>query len=215
MTATRRFSHGELTLALHELRAGSGTSLLLLHQLGGSSAEWGAPLEGWPGPVFALDFAGHGESERRAGGAYVPELLAADADVALELLGPCRLAGAGIGAYIALLLAGARPELVPAALLLPGRGLDGGGPLPDPTRGRTFIDTLDGKSSGGADPMVWTCDHDPRPPDYALAFASAARRLLLAEDGGSKPPWWEAIREASVTRRLATGVTSPFAALLE
>ncbi len=215
MTAARRFSHGELTLALHELRAGSGTPLLLLHQLGGSSAEWGAPPEGWPGPIFALDFAGHGQSERRAGGAYVPELLAADADAALELVGPCRIAGAGIGAYIALLLAGARPERVPAALLLPGRGLDGGGALPDPVRGRTFIATVDARPEGGTDPMVWTCDSDPRPPDYALAFASTARRLLLAEDGGLRPPWWEAIRELSVARRVAAGVISPFAALLE
>ena len=214
MTATRRFSHGELTLALHELHAGSGPSLLLLHRLGGSSAEWGAPPGAWPGPVFALDFAGHGESERRAGGAYAPELLAADADVALELLGPCRVAGAGIGAYVALLLAGARPELVPAALLLPGRGLDGGGSLPALARGRILSAPADGPE-GSTDPMVWTCDSDPRPPDYALAFASAARRLLLAEDGDARPPWWEAIREASVARRLAAGVTSPFAALLD
>jgi pimeloyl-ACP methyl ester carboxylesterase len=214
MTATRRFSHGELTLALHELRGGSGTALLLLHQLGGASTDWGAPPEGWPGPVFALDFAGHGASERRTGGAYVPELLAADADAALELLGPCRLAGAGVGAYVALLLAGARPERVPAALLLPGRGLDGGGPLPDRRRGRTFLaPSVDG--DGGPDPMIWSCDADPRPPDYALAFAAAARRLLLAEDGGPRPPWWEAIRAASVARRLAIDVTSPFAALLE
>jgi pimeloyl-ACP methyl ester carboxylesterase len=214
MTAARRFSHGELTLALHELCGGSGPSLLLLHQLGGSSADWGAPPEGWPGPVFALDFAGHGASERRAGGAYVPELLAADADAALELLGPCRLAGAGIGAYVALILAGARPERVPAALLLPGRGLDGGGPLPDARRGRTFIAaTRDG--DGGPDPMIWSCDADPRPPDYALAFAGAARRLLLAEDDGPRPPWWQAIRAASVARRLAIDSVSPFAALLE
>jgi hypothetical protein len=78
---------------------------------------------------------------------------------------------------------------------------------------------MDGGPDGGQaerpDPRVWTCDSDPRPPDYALAFASAARRLLLAEDGGPRPPWWEAIREASVTRRLAASVTSPFAALLE
>jgi pimeloyl-ACP methyl ester carboxylesterase len=214
MTMARRFSHGELTLALHELRGGSGASLLLLHQLGGSSADWGAPPEGWPGPVFALDFAGHGGSERRSGGAYVPELLVADADAALEVLGPCRLAGAGIGAYVALLLAGARPERVPAALLLPGRGLDGGGPLPDPRRGRTFISAT-ADADGGPDPMIWSCDADPRPPDYALAFAGAARRLLLAEDGGPRPPWWEAIGAASVARRLTLDVASPFAALLE
>jgi pimeloyl-ACP methyl ester carboxylesterase len=214
MTAARRFSHGELTLVLHELRGGSGPSLLLLHQLGGSSADWGTPPEGWPGPVFALDFAGHGASERRAGGAYVPELLAADADAALELLGPCRLAGAGVGAYVALLLAGARPERVPAALLLPGRGLDGGGPLPDPRRGRTFI-SVTADADGGSDPMVWSCDADPRPSDYARAFAGAARRLLLAEDDSPRPPWWEAIRGAPVAHRLALDVASPFAALLE
>ena len=96
---------------------------------------------------------------------------------------------------------------------MPGRGLDGCGPLPDPRRGRTFIAAP--ADAASPDPMIWSCDADPRPPDYALAFAGAARRLLLVEDGGPRPPWWEAIRAASAARRLALDVTSPFAALLE
>jgi hypothetical protein len=46
------------------------------------------------------------------------------------------------------------------------------------------------------DPLVRSCTHDPRPVDYARAFALAARRLLLLEDGDRHPPWWSAARES-------------------
>ena len=51
------------------------------------------------------------------------------------------------------------------------------------------------------DPMLRACETDPRPPDYARAFADAARRLLFAEDGGARPPWWEAARGAACAER--------------
>jgi len=197
MTA-RRVAHGRLSLALHELHPGTGAPLLLLHELGGSSAAWGDAARVWPGPAFALDFAGHGASDRRAGGAYTPELLAADADAALAAIGPCRIAGAGIGAYVALLLAGARPDDVPAALLLPGLGLDGGGAVPNfphPAPIAPGPSALD-----GADPMLFGCSIDPRPTDYACAFGMAARLLLLAEDGAPRPPWWMSLRGLTPTR---------------
>ena len=84
--------HGRVSLALHELRGGSGPKLLCLHALGATSEAWREPSRAWPGPVFALDFSGHGRSGRVRGGGYTPELLAGDADAALAHLGEAVLA---------------------------------------------------------------------------------------------------------------------------
>jgi pimeloyl-ACP methyl ester carboxylesterase len=198
MTATRSIVHGDTSLALHTLRGGSD-GVLLLHELGGTSTDWQEVVERWPGAVHALDFAGHGRSDWRRGGGYTPELFAGDADAALAVLGPCHLVGAGLGAYVALLLAGGRPALVPAALLLPGAGLDGGGAVPDPAR-RPALPSVPEATSSGCDPLTRLCEHDLRPADYARAVARDARRLLLAEDAGARPPWWEAMRDAPGAR---------------
>ena len=106
--------HGHVELALHELAGGSGRALLLLHGLGertpSTRPAW---TEQWPGPVYGLDFTGHGESTVTRGGGYTAELWTADADVALSELGDgIVLVGAGVSAYVALLLAGARPQSV-------------------------------------------------------------------------------------------------------
>jgi pimeloyl-ACP methyl ester carboxylesterase len=185
--------HGRVSIALHALREGAGPALLCLHQLGGSAQDFRAAAPLWPGPVFALDFCGHGESGRLRGGAYHPELLAGDADVALAKIGTARVAGCGIGAYVALLLAGARSDQVSAALLLPGVGLEGGGAGPpehDPIERWTDLSG----SPAGCDPAVLRLERDPRPPDYAADFARAAKRLLLAEGDFAQPPWWQAVR---------------------
>ena len=126
-----RIKHGRVSLELHELVRRDGPALLLLHALYGSHSDWGESPGCWPGAVYGLDFSGHGGSAWVTGGGYTAELLAGDADAALAQIGHATLAGAGIGAYVALLLAGARPEHVPAALLLPGAGLEGGGAAPD------------------------------------------------------------------------------------
>jgi len=204
--------HGRVRLALHPLRAGAGPALLWLHALHSSAAGLASPTIDWPGAVFAVDFCGHGRSGWIAGGAYTPELLAGDGDAALARVGPACLAGEGIGAYVALLLAGARPELVPAALLLPGAGLEGGGSLPD------FSGRMDpewarqasrpaaaGDAAGEADPLVCALESDARPIDYAEAFAVRARRLVLAEDGGLRPAWWEAVARSRSAERAAVG----------
>src|SRR5437867_9509992 len=78
-----KITHGHLSLVLHDLRPGAGDPLLLLHELGGSSAAWGGFADAWPGAVLALDFAGHGGASSRAGGAYTPEVFAGDAGAAL------------------------------------------------------------------------------------------------------------------------------------
>ena len=93
----------------------------------------------WPGPVTALDFTGHGDSTMPAGGGYTPEILMADVDQALaaSTRRPRRsitVLGRGLGAYIALLIAGARADQIHGAMLVDGPGLAGGpsGPTSQP-----------------------------------------------------------------------------------
>jgi pimeloyl-ACP methyl ester carboxylesterase len=188
-----RLKHGHISLNLQELRSGSGFPLLLLHELRGSSADWG-PMPEWAGAVYALDFSGHGGSDWLAGGGYYPELLVGDADAALAYLGRAAVAGAGLGAYVTLMLAGARAAQVPAALLLPGAGLEGGGPVPEYEAPFPPIDAIAAARCDGFDPFVEMLEYFVRPPDYACDLASAAQRVFLAEDGSRRPPWWEALR---------------------
>ena len=84
--------HNRISLALHRLRdAGpaGGRPLLYLHGLGDRSPE-AVPgrVTSWPGPIWALDFTGHGRSTIPSGGGYSCELLMADVDAALAELGP-------------------------------------------------------------------------------------------------------------------------------
>jgi pimeloyl-ACP methyl ester carboxylesterase len=191
-------SHARISLALHTLREAEGPPLLLLHALAGSASEWDAVP--WWGPVYALDLCGHGHSGWLYGGAYCPELWAADADVALARIGHgATVVGSGVGAYVALMLAGARPEAVDAAVLLDGAGLAGAGAMPDfehfelasyrVARVRAAI-----ADAAATDPAVYASEKIVRPPDYAAAFAQSAKRVVLVEDGAARPPWWEALR---------------------
>jgi pimeloyl-ACP methyl ester carboxylesterase len=204
-----------IEVALHTLRDAPGPTLLCLHALGGRASDFAELAPHWPGRVLALDFAGHGASARPRGGAYTPELLAGDADAALaQAGGSAYLLGVGVGAYVALLLAGARADRIPAAYLLPGRGLTGGGAVPrfyveaDAQRveATALLEAAERRDAPGTDPMTRLLENDPRPPDYARVFADAARRLLLAEDGELRPPWWELAREAAGALRAPADV---------
>ncbi|HAC80000.1 MAG TPA: hypothetical protein DCG06_06875, partial [Deltaproteobacteria bacterium] len=62
--------NGRTSLHLSHLREGTGTPLLLLHELFTSSDRWSEQEILWEGPVWALDFGGPGTSDWRAGGAY-------------------------------------------------------------------------------------------------------------------------------------------------
>lgn len=207
-----RLLHGRVELDLRELQRGDGPRLLLLHGLWGSSADWGPEVEAWPGAVYALDLAGHGRSGRVGGGSYSPELFAGDADAALAHIGPACVAGQGLGAYVALLLAGGRPDQVSAALLLPGTGLEGGGPLPDYlTPGVRSTPELE--VPAGSDPRLALCATDIRPLDYARTFGERARRLLLAENGSGRPAWWEELRGCAASERVSMDPTEALALL--
>ena len=210
-----RLRHARIELELHELSHRDGPALLLLHALGGSSADWAEAPALWPGRVWALDFSGHGRSEWVSGGAYLPELLAGDADAALAQVGPAAIAGAGIGAYVALLLAGGRRDQITAALLVPGRGLEGYGPQPDFDRSPTayFAPAQSTSLPPGCDPFLRSLERDPRPPEYATHFATAARRLVLLDDGGERPPWWEAARRSPAAQSVTGDLRAAFAEL--
>jgi pimeloyl-ACP methyl ester carboxylesterase len=188
--------HNRIDLALHRLRAGDGRPLLLLHGLGERSPA-GVPdhLAGWPGPVWALDFTGHGASGVPAGGGYFCELLMADVDAALAHLGTATVYGRGLGAYVALLIAGARPDLVRGAILDDGPGITGGGT--EPTTPYVLGTLL--PASGTPDPYaLLELSADVRPADYATTYARQATTLsgldcALAVCALVRPPWLAAV----------------------
>jgi pimeloyl-ACP methyl ester carboxylesterase len=204
--------HNKIKLALHRVREGDGRPLLFLHGLGERAPEtvptW---LGAWTGPVAALDFTGHGESTIPIGGGYTSEILMADADTALAELGQATVFGRGLGAFVALMLAGARPADVVGTILADGPGLAGGPTFP--TSQSFFVLP---EHDGPPDPYALVeLNRDLRPPDYAAAFV----RLALA---GSpldepitvsavfRPPWLEAVAaepgvaHTSISEALAT-----------
>jgi len=163
---------GKAALALHHLRRGASRPLLLLHGLAEQTpARVPAHLAEWPGPVIGLDFTGHGQSTIPAGGGYTAEALMGDVDAALVEIGSATVLGRGLGAYIALLIAGARPDRVRGAILADGPGLIGGGIRPS----SPSLVPLDPDQPAVPDPHALNeLSRDVRPPDYASEFARMA-----------------------------------------
>lgn len=196
---TRYLQHYRVRLALHRLRDGEGRPLLLLHGLGERTpASPPGYLDAWPGPVWGLDLTGHGDSTVPVGGGYTAEILLADVDHALAELGTVTVLGRGLGAYLALLVAGARPEKVRGAILFDGPGLIGGGVRP----GSAWIADLDvGDDEPSPDPFALAeLARDIRSPDYANIYARlAAEGSDLANpicvSTVSRPEWLVALTE--------------------
>ena len=213
--------HGKVELALHHLRdatAAGGRPLLILHGLGEaaprSSPRW-ADL--WPGPVAALDFTGHGASTIPRGGGYTAELLLGDADAALNSLTDgdsnrtITVVGRGLGAYVALQIAGARASQVHGAILVDGPGLAGG---PTGPTSQSFFSLP--ASSATPDPYALVeLGRDLRPPDYAalfvrLALAGSQLEEPIAVASVFRPEWLDAVArehgvmQATLAEALAT-----------
>ncbi len=214
----RRLRHAKVELALHDLRGGDGRPLLLLHGLGERSPSSVPPVcRGWPGPVHALDFTGHGGSTVPPGGGYTCEVLMGDADAALAVLGMATILGRGLGAYVALLLAGARPAEVRGAVLTDGPGLFGGPSAPASPSIVTLLDV----PRVAPDPYALVeLTRDVRPPDYASTFARQAASVSDLEApitvaAVGRPPWLEAVADevgvatATVEEALAAYASAP------
>ena len=181
MSRVTMLQHGKVSLALHHLRDGDDSrALLLLHGLGhhapSSAPAWSGA---WRGPVVALDFTGHGRSTVPRGGGYSAEMLLADADVALSALGQATLVGQGLGAYIALQLAGARASSIRGAVLADGTGL-AGGPAQPLSANVISLPPRDGPPDPYA---LFELSRDLRPPDYATVFA----RMAVEHSGLDEP----------------------------
>lgn len=199
---TISLQHNRITLALHQLQDGAGRPLLLLHGLGESAVNIASLPLSWAGPIWALDFTGHGASTVPNGGGYSAEILMADVDVALRYLGEATVLGRGLGGYVAFLIAGARPSLVRGAVIVDGPGLTGGSihatssseiPVAGPRVGQA--------------PDPWALielSRDARPPNYAVTFTHLAVAGSGIDDPIAvtckvSPPWIEAIKaEAGV-----------------
>lgn len=194
---TTMLQHNRVTLALHEIRPGNGRPLLLLHGLGEDAANMATLPLTWNGPVWALDFTGHGQSSVPRGGGYSCEILMADADVALRHLGePVTIVGRGLGGYIAFLIACARPTLVRGAVIIDGPGLAGGAVH---TTSSTEIASVGHRTGTTPDPWALIeLSRDARPPTYATTFARLAATNSGIDDPIAvsckvTPPWIEAI----------------------
>ncbi len=198
---TEFLQHGRIRLALHRLQDASAPQshpLLLLHGLGESSLSHArSTYAAWPGAVYALDFTGHGQSSIPVGGGYSCEVLMGDVDIVLAQLGPATVCGRGLGAYVALLIAGARPDRVLGAVLLDGPGLAGTCASSSP-----YIPHVDVSRPAPPDPFALAeLSTDARPPEYAVHFA-----MLCAQSSHlphpislctrEQPPWLQAVREA-------------------
>ncbi len=196
MSRTIELRHNRACLALHELRSGDGRALLLLHGLGERTPDRvPAYATAWDGPVYGLDFTGHGASTKPAGGGYTAEILMADVDAAIEHLGAVTILGRGLGAYVGLLSAGARGELVRGVVLADGPGLVGGGVRP----GSAYVLTLDDEVDATPDPYaLFELSRDVRPPDYAQEYVRQVMQWSgldrpIAVTTVTKPEWIEAV----------------------
>ncbi|MET0145042.1 MAG: alpha/beta hydrolase [Ilumatobacteraceae bacterium] len=188
-------THNRISLALHHLREGNGRPLLMLHGLGEHSpVTVPAWLDGWDGPIVALDFTGHGASTIPVGGGYTAEILLADADIALAALGEVTVIGRGLGAYVALQLAGSRPAAVRGAILCDGPGLAGGSSFPST---QSLFELAPSTHAPDTYALV-ELSRDLRPPDYAATFVRLALAASPLDEPISvtttfRPPWVEAV----------------------
>jgi pimeloyl-ACP methyl ester carboxylesterase len=204
--STTHLQHNRVTLALHEVRAGSGRPLLMLHGLGEDARNMSRLSVNWDGPIWALDFTGHGESTVPRGGGYSAEILMADVDIVLRHLGEATILGRGLGGYIAFLIAGARPQLVKGAVIIDGPGLAGGAIQV------TSSSEITVAARTGHSPDPWALielSRDARPPNYAVTFVRLATTGSSLEEPVAvackvNPPWVEAI---SAEPGVVTGVT--------
>lgn len=210
MSSITWLRHNRVDLALHELRPAAGGAaasrpLLILHGLGEAAPSELPSWVDWDGPVWALDFVGHGASTVPAGGGYQSEMLLGDADHALAHLvgddadGTITVLGRGLGAYVALQLAGGRAANVHGAILLDGPGLAGGATGP---ASMSYTHVPPEAIGRAPDPYALIeLSRELRPADYATSFVRLANSgspasTPIAVCSTFRPTWLRAVADA-------------------
>ncbi len=205
MTDITWVRHNRIDLALHRLSTGEDPSarpLLLLHGLGERTPDRVPDTVSWPGPVYGLDFTGHGRSTVPVGGGYTSEILAGDVDAVLEGLGQVTILGRGLGAYVALLISAARPAQVVGAILTDGPGLVGGGVHP----GSPMVAYPAPNAPSVPDPFAMLeLARDVRPPDYAQTYMGfvvdrSELEYPITVSAVVRPEWLAAVAEDPAAR---------------
>jgi pimeloyl-ACP methyl ester carboxylesterase len=102
-------------LRLSALRWGTGDpELVLLHGGAQNAHTWDTVALALGVPLLAIDLPGHGHSDWRPAGDYLPDTMAADVALAIEQLAPNAHAvvGMSLGGLTAICVAADRPDLV-------------------------------------------------------------------------------------------------------
>lgn len=194
-----RLRHNRIELALHRLSPDKSMAqcrpLLLLHGLGEQTLDVGLMGMTWSGPIYGLDFTGHGASTVPVGGGYTSEVLLGDVDAALAELGPVTILGRGLGAYVALITAAARPDLVHGAVLCDGPGIAGGGVQPgSPALAYPPPWGVNAEATSPDPFALVELSRDVRPPDYAqnllrLASDDSTLERVFYIAAVARPEW--------------------------
>jgi len=160
---------------VHEYGDRDAPPLVWLHGWGdtGRSFAWAAAALARPRRIVAPDWRGFGDSGWNSCGYWFPDYLA-DLDAlltALDLTGGAAVAGHSMGANVAGLYAGIRPERVSMLINVEGPGLADSDPREAPRRYRRWLTA--GRASGM---------HPGYPTTAVLARRIAARSPLLGEE---------------------------------
>jgi 2-hydroxy-6-oxonona-2,4-dienedioate hydrolase len=142
------------------LEAGQGDrNVILLHGAGSRADRWRRTLSSLADAgyhVFAPDLPGHGFAPKGAGLDYrTPAVAAAVADL-LERLGGAALVGTSLGAHVATWVAGLRPSLVPATVLVGATGM-----VPRPAASTSAASAISDLSEAGVRRKLELLLHDP------------------------------------------------------
>ncbi|WP_052368131.1 alpha/beta fold hydrolase [Algiphilus aromaticivorans] len=136
-----------LRFAVHRWGEDGAPALVLLHGWGDSGASFAPLAERWArhAPVAAPDMRGFGGSDHLASGDYYFSDYIPDLDALLAQLSPqapVALVGHSMGAQIASLYAGIRPERVAQLVILDGLHLPDSDPADAPKRYRRWLAQL-------------------------------------------------------------------------
>lgn len=108
-------------IELHYESYGLGDPVLLLHGLGSSTMDWKPQITAISQhyQVVAVDFRGHGQSDKPAGPYSIPDFAADIANLLSQLgLGPMHVVGISMGGMVAFQLAVDAPEHVRSLVII-------------------------------------------------------------------------------------------------